>query len=200
MKQPVKSTATDASPRGRPRSQTARLAILRAAHELLNEGGLGAITMEAVASRAGVGKPTIYRSWPNRHALAMAAMMAAEKPSRNTNSRLSPLRRLHMQLHEIADYFGSNTGRQIASLLAAAEGDSELAKAFRTHFILARRDEGRLFLEAAQVKAQLHEGLNLDVLLDALYGAIFFRLLVGHAAIDRIFINCLVDNLLIEPH
>src|SRR3979411_442986 len=62
-------------PRGRPRSEKARVAILRAARAWLAGGGRGAVTMEAVAARARVGKPTVYRWWPDRHAVAMAALM-----------------------------------------------------------------------------------------------------------------------------
>src|SRR5579864_9001228 len=78
MKSPpaVKSRRPTADrPRGRPRSLEARRAILRAAHELLAEGGLSSVTIEGIADRAGVGKPTIYRTWPNANAVAMAALM-----------------------------------------------------------------------------------------------------------------------------
>src|SRR5580765_8961444 len=85
-------------PRGRPRSAKARSAILRAARELLREGGPAGVTMEGVATRAGVGKPTVYRWWPDRHAVAMAALMdaATARPAR-TRTR-SPLRALREQL------------------------------------------------------------------------------------------------------
>jgi AcrR family transcriptional regulator len=199
MSSNVKSAAAMSKPRGRPRSQTARKAILSAANALLEEGGLGAVTMEAVAARAGVGKPTIYRSWPNRHALSMAALIAAGDPDGRAGAACSPLARLRAQLEQIAERFETSTGRHIASLLATADSNTELAKAFRTHFILARRAEGRTLLEAAQSKGRLPQGLDLDVVLDALYGAVFFRLLIGHERLDRKFIATLVDNILTKP-
>src|SRR4030088_534603 len=48
-------------------------AILRAAAEELTESGYGGMTMERVARRAGTNKNTIYRRWPNRAALGIAA-------------------------------------------------------------------------------------------------------------------------------
>jgi AcrR family transcriptional regulator len=51
---------------------------LRAARELIEENGPTALTMEGIAARAGVGKPTIYRWWPDRHSVAMAALMESE--------------------------------------------------------------------------------------------------------------------------
>ncbi len=76
--------------RGRPRDPQIRGAILRAARELLDELGPASLTMEAVAQRAGVGKPTVYRWWPNRHAVAMAALMDA--PQGDTEARRAPSR------------------------------------------------------------------------------------------------------------
>src|SRR6476646_8178727 len=58
-------------PRGRPRSERARQAILAAAGDLMLSGGLGAATMDAIAARAGVGKATIYKWWPSRGAVAL---------------------------------------------------------------------------------------------------------------------------------
>src|SRR6185295_1474416 len=87
VKGPVKPDDSP-RPRGRPRSAKARNAILHAARELLREGGPAGVTMEGVAARAGVGKPTVYRWWPDRHAVAMAALMdtGLAKPVRSGGS------------------------------------------------------------------------------------------------------------------
>ena len=71
--------------RGRPRSEKARLAILEAATELLLVQGLSAVSMDAVAERAGVSKATIYRWWPTKETLALDALFnewAAARPRR----------------------------------------------------------------------------------------------------------------------
>src|SRR3954447_24587005 len=76
--------------RGRPRSEKAREAILGAAAELLLARGLGAVSMDAVAERAGVSKATIYRWWPTKEMLALDALYhewAAVRPrARETGS------------------------------------------------------------------------------------------------------------------
>jgi AcrR family transcriptional regulator len=69
---PIPGTAV----RGRPRSEAADRAILRAATDLLAERGLAGMSMEEVAARAGVGKATVYRRWRSRGALALDAFMA----------------------------------------------------------------------------------------------------------------------------
>src|SRR5687767_14617560 len=129
-------SSRDKRPRGRPRSEEARTAILRAARELLARGGPAAVTMEAVAEAAGVGKPTVYRWWPDRHAVAMAALMESGPTDEAEGRRRSALAQLRDQLHAIARRFGSPTGRHIASMIAAADSTSELSKAFRNHFVL----------------------------------------------------------------
>ena len=63
-----------AAPRGRPRSEKAHKAILDAAAELLLARGLSAVSMDAVAERAGVSKATIYRWWPTKETLALDAL------------------------------------------------------------------------------------------------------------------------------
>src|SRR6187549_231991 len=103
MDTPVKSSLP--RPRGRPRDPAVKDAILRAARELLTQGGPGAVTMEAVAARAGVGKPTVYRWWPDRHAVAMAALMEGDEAPRAAPKKASALALLRHQLRSIAQRF-----------------------------------------------------------------------------------------------
>src|SRR5580704_13504928 len=133
--------------RGRPRSDSARRAILRAARELIDEDGPTALTVEGIAARAGVGKPTIYRWWPDRHSVAMAALMESESavPSAGSSSR-SPMGALQKQLRKVVSLFATSMGRNVTTMIASADHDSELSKAFRNHFVLARREEGRSLL------------------------------------------------------
>lgn len=195
-KSAVKSrAATAARPRGRPRSSAARSAILDAARGLLHEGGLGAVTVERIAERAGVGKPTIYRSWPNAHAVAMAALLdTAPTDATGPDRARSPLAALRIQLQNIVEVFASPPGRSVAHILAAAETETELSKAFRHHFILARRQEGRALLAAAIAAGEIRSGIDLEVALDLLYAPIFYRLLVGHAPLDKRFTDAVLRH------
>jgi AcrR family transcriptional regulator len=194
VKPPAQSTV--ARPRGRPRSTAARDAILRAAREILAEGGPGAITMEGVAARAGVGKPTVYRWWPDRHAVAMAALMEGEGKRPSASAPRSSVQALRQQLRTIAERFSTRTGRHVTAMIAASDSDTELAKAFRNHFVLARRAEGRALLERAIRDGEVKRDIDVDVVLDLLYGALFFRLLMGHAALDARFTDQVLKHVL----
>src|ERR1700761_4243764 len=81
--------------RGRPRSEQADRAILQAAAQVLAERGLAGMSIEEVASRAGVGKTTIYRRWTSRGALALDAFLAdfqGQQPLPDTGSLRGDLR------------------------------------------------------------------------------------------------------------
>jgi len=152
--------------------------------------------MEAVAEAAGVGKPTVYRWWPDRHAVAMAALMDGGERDAPEAEQRSPLAELRDQLRTIARRFGTPTGRHVASMLAAADSASELSKAFRNHFVLARRAEGKQLLDRAIADGLVRADVDLEVVLDMLYGPVFFRLLLGHAPLDEPFMDAVLDEAL----
>jgi AcrR family transcriptional regulator len=179
--------------RGRPRDPRTRATILAAAHALLERGGLTAVTIEAVANKAGVSRPTIYRYWPNAPAVAMAAFLdSSGGPTAGKASR-SPLAALRAQLHAVADAFAAPTGRSIAAMVAAAQSETELAKSFRNEFIARNRDAARLLLERCIEDKLVARPPDIDLALDLIFGPLFYRLLMGHAPITRGFVDQLLD-------
>jgi len=186
------SRGTAARPRGRPRDMAARSAILRAAAEILEESGITAVTMEGVAARAGVGKPTLYRSWRNANELAMAALVETQKAPAAARAGASALEDLKLQLRKVAAVFASRVGRHVAMMVAAADEETEISKVFRTHFILARREEGRTLLQLAMSQKALRADIDVEVALDMIYGPLFYRLLVGHKPLNAEFTDALL--------
>jgi AcrR family transcriptional regulator len=182
--------------RGRPRSEAARQAILRTAHDILVTEGLGRLTVEAVAERARVGKPTIYRYWKNAQELAMAALMAGQPRTDATTSGGRTRDRLYQQMGNLLAIFAAPRGRQIALTMAAAEPDSEMAKAFRTRVMLEQREEGRAILTEAAAQGEIRLSADIETILDMLYAPVFYRLLVGHLPLSEAFSRAVVDNVL----
>jgi AcrR family transcriptional regulator len=182
----------DPARRGRPRSEEARRAILGAAYELLSAQGPGRLTVEAVAAKAGVGKPTIYRYWPNARALEMAAMLEQPAPDTNVQAGQSAVTDLQAQLEKVVAIFAEKWGRRMTQMIAASEPDSELSKQFRNTVILRCREEGRAILQRAITERHVRSDINTEVALDMIYGPLFYRLLVGHAPLDPAFAKDLV--------
>ncbi len=181
---------------GRPRSQKARRAILRAARELLAERGLTGVTVEGIAERARVGKPTIYRAWPNAMAVVMAALIEEDELSPDATRELRGLDALRRQLRKVSALFATPLGRNITLMVAASDDSTELARVFRNHFILARREEGRRYVQQAVDDGELRADIDLDTALDLIYAPIFYRLLGGHQPLSDSFTDAALAHLL----
>jgi AcrR family transcriptional regulator len=185
-------------PRGRPRSEKARTAILDAAIELLLDQGLHAMSMDDVAGRAGVSKATIYRWWSSKELLALDALATAWAPSptlqRDTGTMrgdlLAGFRAWLRQLKQ------RPYGRVIAGLVAQAQTDPEFAELYREHFVQPRRAATRQLLLRGIDRGEIPAGTNLDVALDLLYGPIYHRLLHGHAPLTERFAQQVIDTVI----
>jgi AcrR family transcriptional regulator len=185
---------TDTPRRGRPRSEKARHAILDAAAELLLRRGLGAVSMDAVAERAGVSKATIYRWWPSKEMLALDALLdwaAATAPPRDTGAlRGDVLALLRPWVREIRR---QPFGPVIAAFLSEAQSDPEFADAYRTRFVEPRRHAMRAVFARAAERGEVPADLDVEVALDLIYGAVYHRLLHGHAELTDRFARDVVE-------
>jgi AcrR family transcriptional regulator len=193
MKQAAKNDP-QARPPGRPRSERARRAILQAANELLDGEGFAAVTVEAIAERAGVSKATVYRWWPNRAAVVMdgfLSIVSSEVPFPHTGHAREDIR-IHMR--RLAEAFSGKIGRTVAALIAEGQSDPELAEALRSRWLSVRRAEAREILELGIERGELREDLDPEVAVDVLYGPIYYRMLVGHAPLDDDFADALADH------
>ncbi len=179
--------------RGRPRSAQAEAAILKAARELLDDAGPARLTIEAVAARAKVGKPTIYRYWANARELAMAALMARMPDAPDVVESQSALADLRTHVRGLIARFSTTRGKQTALMLATAERDSEMFKAFRNQVVMKGRQEGREILARAQASDEVRADLPIETTLDLIYGPIFFRLLTVHAPLTQVFADEIVS-------
>jgi AcrR family transcriptional regulator len=181
-------------PSGRPRSERARRAILKAANELLESEGFVAVTMEAIAERAGVSKATVYRWWPNRAAVVMDGFLStvsSEVPFPHTGHAREDMR-IHMR--RLTEAFDGKIGRTVAALIAEGQANPELAEALRSRWLSVRRTEAREILELGIERGELREDLDLEVAVDVLYGPIYYRMLVGHAPLDDDFADALANH------
>ena len=172
---------------GRMRSEQARRAILDAALDLARRDP-GALSVDAIAARAGVGKQTIYRWWPSKVAVLLDALL--DQAALDVDiAPTGPVERdltlfLRRAFHAITGPTGS--GPVLRALMADVQGDPELAQRWRRQFIEPRRQALTALLTAAVDRGEIHEP-DRDLVADLLFGAMWYRLLVGHAPLDDAF-------------
>jgi len=190
--------ASGAPVRGRPRSEKARTAVLAAAAELLLDRGLAAVSMDAVADRAGVSKATIYRWWPTKESLALDALYtewaAAGPPPQDTGSLRGDLLSLLRPWARLAS--SRPYGRVIAALLTEVQTDPAFAAEYRQRVLEPRRGQARAIIRRAIERGEIAAGTQVEVVLDLLYGPLYHRLLHGHARLSDRFVGDIIDVVL----
>lgn len=170
---------------GRRRNEATRQAILDAAIALWRDPPEGGITVDALAAASGAGRQTIYRWWRSKGAVlaeALAQRARAVAPVPDTGSLAGDLHRF------LADtalaMAGRPTRQMLHHLMASAPHDPHVAEAV-ADFTAQRRAELRDLLERSRTRGEIDGGTDLDTLVDLAYGFLWYRLLVGHAPLDR---------------
>jgi len=181
---------------GRPRSEKARKAILKGTIELLKRDGFNDLRIESVAARAGVGKATVYRWWPNKAELVIDAFAAAVFKELHFPPTGSVQHTIRGQMKRWAVIFRSPLGQIIANVIGAGQSDPEILKAFHTHWVEPRRVEARKLLRQAMKDGEIRSDLDPDTILDTFYGPLYLRLLIRNAPLDEDFVDVVFDTVL----
>lgn len=192
--------------RGRPRDTEVDERVLRAATDLLLQRGYTGLSTDEVAARAGIAKTTLYRRWPTKDHLAIAVVARLQDDDAIT--RTGDIRR------DLTDYMekiaaGLNrmraAGRQpgddnpsagvVAELVAALARHDDIAELGR--LVYARRNALAIALiEEARERGELRPDLDPAILLEQLAGALYYRVLITGAPVDRPYAERLVISAL----
>jgi AcrR family transcriptional regulator len=177
---------------GRPRSARLHQAMLKAALDLVLEVGFRGVSIEGIAAKTGVGKTTLYRRWPNKAAVVMEAFIGLLGPASRVPEHESATESLRLQMQITGKAFRGRVGALVRALLAEAQFDAQLAKAFHENWTLPRRKLVYKTLEKAVAQGEIRKDLDIEAAIDAFYGPIYYRLQMGpgpisEAYVDRIF-------------
>src|ERR1700712_137209 len=189
--------ATDARPRGRPRSPQADQAIFVATRRLLDETGYHGLTVEGVAAEAGVAKTTIYRRYPTKALLVLDAMTQAaldtpvELPDTGT-FRDDMVAVALLIRGELAPSSPSSVG---AALLGDASRDPAVAERLRA-FADLRFENGRPIYERAIARGELAPDADWRILVEMIVGWMFHASIVNRRQPDDDTLTEAVDRLL----
>ena len=140
--------------------------------------GFRGLSVEAVRQRAGVGKATIYRRFPDKEALVRAAVAAihADLKAPDTGS----LRGDVQAIWERAYSADASTGARVVAPLLLAESAShpEMHAIFRSVLIEPRREEVRQILRRAKERGEIRDDADLEMVIDLMAGSVIYRLLI----------------------
>jgi AcrR family transcriptional regulator len=174
-----------AAPNGARSARIHRL-LLQVTGALLDEGGLPAATVGAIAERSGVSKATIYNHWPSRTAIAASAfaqLMGAAVPLPDTGSLAGDVAEHLVRLG--AFYASEPRGKTFAQLLAACVDDEAGAAYFREYFLAERQQVTARIWQRALDRGEADPAIGLDEVIDILAGPLIFRRLAGHRALTE---------------
>lgn len=174
---------------GRPRSESVRRVILSAAMELLKEESLQAITIEAIARKAGVSKATIYRWWSSKASVVIEAFMEHHIIRTPMRHDLHPVTAIVQHWRSLAEHYSGWPGRVVAQILAEGQSDPNVLREFRQHFYHNRRALVAEVFEQARPVLKLDEHADLDEISGMLYAPLYMKLMWGYPPISAAFIK-----------
>lgn len=191
------TTAAESTARpGRPRDPSLDVAIRRVALDLLADVGYAALTMEAVAAAAGVGKATLYRRWPGKEQLVVDALATLAEPV-EVSVGASAREQLVALLEAQQRRSGSLAGRILPRLLSAAVENPELLARYRQQVVEPRRARFRAVLAGAVDEGLVRADVDLDHACDLLIGPVAYRnLLRTDPPVALDFVRRVVDDVL----
>jgi AcrR family transcriptional regulator len=183
--------------RGRRPADEVRSDVLATVGQLLLADGLVGFTFERVAREAAVSKTTLYKWWPSVGALALDGYFHAVADDLAFPDTGDVRADLAAQLHHfVALLTHTPAGILLAQLIGQAQTDAELSTQYRRLYSHGRRALAADRLVRAQEAGQIRADVDVQVLVDQLWGAVYHRLLIPDEPITPAFADALIDNLL----
>src|ERR1700757_373987 len=186
--------------KGRPPSQTATShdAIMDAVYALLQEKSVRDLTMEEVARRAKVGKPTLYKWWPTKATLVLAMLCERMAPKLDLPTDLTAAASLRFRVRRLIDAFNGPFGKIVAGIIAEGQSEPAVLREFFERWVTPRRSATIADLQRGKDAGELRSETEPALVNDAIFGAIYFRLLVRSDPLTRRFGEELVEQVLRE--
>lgn len=182
---------------GRPRSSSADShdAILSAVYDLLQEMSVRELTMEKVAKRAGVGKPTLYRWWKTKAALVVAMFNERIVPELDAPQATTLEDAIREKIDRLIAAFNGFFGKVIAELVAEAQSDPDVLTELNEYYIKPRRAGTVDEIQKAQALGLVPRHIDPELVVDAIFGSLYFNLLLKISPLtpdygDRLMENC----------
>ena len=182
---------------GRPRDPSRDGVIRAAILRLLADVGYGALTMDAVASEAGVGKATIYRRWRTKQDLVVdtiSDLNRAEATPPDTGAVESDLREM---MHQMVALISGPTGAATLSLLSTMPHQPALAEAFRNGPLAVWRQSYDAIWERAEQRGEVRPGLSRSIAAESTSALLVQRWLLTGEPVDEAYADEVLETVVL---
>src|SRR5258705_6555228 len=185
--------------KGRPPSEMAasHTAIMNAVYALLQKKSVRDLTIEEVARRAKVGKPTIYKWWSTKATLVLAMLCERMAPNLEKPTGLSAEESLRHRVRRLIDAFNGPFGKIVAGLIAEGQSEPAILREFFDRWVSPRRNATIADLHRGKNAGELRSEAEPELLNDAIFGAIYYRLLLRSGPLTRRFGDELVEQVIL---
>jgi len=184
--------------KGRPPSEMAasHTAIMDTVYALLQEKSVRDLTVEEVARRAKVGKPTLYKWWPTKANLVLAMLCERMAPNLEKPSDRTAEESLRFRVRSLIGAFNGPFGKIVAGLIAESQSEPEVLQQFVDRWVSPRRTATITDLQRGKDAGELRSEAEPELLNDAIFGALYYRLLLRSGPLTRRFGEELVEQVL----
>ena len=194
----MKKGPVPAARKGRPPSEMAAShdVIMDAVYALLQEKPVRDLTMESVAKQARVGKPTLYKWWPTKATLVLAMLCERMAPKLEKPTVLSAEESLRFRVRSLIDAFNGPFGKIVAGLIAEGQSEPSVLKEFFDRWVSPRRNATIADLQRGKDAGELGSDTGPELLNDAIFGAIYYRMLLRSGPLTSRFGEELVEQVM----
>ncbi|NUR26655.1 MAG: TetR/AcrR family transcriptional regulator [Catenulispora sp.] len=172
-------------------------AILGATLELLAEGGYEALRLDAVATRAKASKATLYRHWPGKAELVVAAVKCYKQQDLHGLDTGNLRGDMVATLRGVRELMTGPAGQIMSGLLVAVQKDPELAEAVRSSMLEDKDDVTQRMIERAVARGELPADTDVSIFPEVAPALMFMRIFAYGESVDDGYIDHLTDDILI---
>jgi AcrR family transcriptional regulator len=167
-----------------------------AVHALLGEKSVRDLSMEAVAKRAGVGKPTLYKWWPSKAALIFAMFHERMVGKLEAPTATSAEEAIRAKVRHLIREFNGLFGKVMAELIAEGQSDPAVLQELYDSHIGLRRALTIADIERGKGAGEFTRDTDPELLVDAIFGPMYYRLLLGLMPLTEKYADDLIHQVL----
>jgi AcrR family transcriptional regulator len=168
-----------------------------AVYELLQERPARELTMEAVARRANVGKPTLYKWWPSKAALILAMFHERLDQPLEIPVTVTAEEAIRARMRRLIKVVNGLFGKVVGELIAEGQSDPDILREFYEQHVRLRRASAVADIERGKATGEFSADTDAELLVEAIFAPVYYRLLLRFAPLTEKYGSDLIDQVLL---